>query len=149
MHLETNITYAALRDQFEIVNKYPIFKFLIGLFFAFIDWAMKDHFNTLSIIFVLILLDTFTGVWKSASSGKLSSVGFSRFFSKLIIYFIMLITSGLVDRLLPVPIAVSITGAFLGVTESISILENISILGFPVPLKLLNMLETYRKKSTK
>lgn len=149
MHLETNITYSALRDQLEIVNKYPIFKFLVGLFFAFIDWAMKDHFNTLSIIFVLILLDTFTGVWKSASRGKLSSVGFSRFFSKLIIYFIMLITSGLVDRLLPVPIAVSITGAFLGVTESISILENISILGFPVPLKLLNMLETYRKKSTK
>lgn len=86
-------------------------------------------------LIILITLDTLTGAWKAARAGKLRSARlFKGTFSKVVMYTIFLIS---VHQL------INISGQFywfdewgilfLGITELLSIIENLHALGFLIP----------------
>ena len=95
-------------------------------------------------VVLLLILDTITGVWKSKKLKTYSgSSGFARVLSKLFIYFIMIGLAGILDREIPGEYAMPVMKSFILVTEAISILENISALGWPVPTKLVSILKMF------
>lgn len=104
-------------------------------------FGASTHFVYL--ILILISFDTVTGVWKAAQAGNVSSRGFFKFAAKILVYFILLGTAATIDRALPVHFSLTVMGSFLAITEGISILENVSLLGFPVPERLMKTLKDY------
>lgn len=124
----------------------PSIKLIFGCMAIFIDWLLGQHYQLLLVMFILIILDTFTGFWVAYKSHIVSSYGFFRFSAKLTVYFVMILTAALLDKELPIAMAVPVMSSFLTVTEAISIFENISKLGFPVPTKLVQRLNEFRSK---
>ena len=102
-----------------------------------------DNVHFVYVILLLILIDTSTGVWKAAKARIVSSKGFFKFTAKVLVYLMLLATAALIDKSLPVHFSLTLMGSFLAITEAISILENIAILGFPVPTKLVKVLKDY------
>lgn len=132
-----------------VVNKTVTFfplKCVISLLINFMCWAFACNFLILGSVFVLVLIDLVTGVAKSMKNEHPSSRGFFRSATKLTVYFLMILTSKLIDKSLPYPIASSIMNSFLVVTEGISILENIYLLGYPVPTILVKKLKVFIDK---
>lgn len=112
-------------------------------------WIFGAHLMTLYTIFGLVILDTITGVWKAARVGAISSRGFFKFSTKLIVYTILLGNASLVDKQLGVTLAMSVMSGFLALTEAISVLENITILGWKVPQGLVRTLKVYQADPVK
>jgi len=110
------------------------------------EFIFKAHEQALLTVFLLIVLDTLTGVIKAAKAKKLGSREFFRVAIKLVIYSILMACASLVDKALPLVIAMPIMYTFLAVTEGISILENIGESGFPVPNQILNKLKVMQKE---
>jgi toxin secretion/phage lysis holin len=97
-------------------------------------------------VFILVVFDSITGVMKACKNKELSSSGWSRVAMKFFVYIMMLGTAGVLDREFPGQYATTTMKTFLMVTEAISIMENISALGWPVPLKLLEFLNMHSEK---
>ena len=100
-------------------------------------------------VYVLIAIDTATGFAKAIKEKSVSSGAFFRVAMKCLIYFILIATGRLVDMCVPIPFASPIMESFLVITEALSIMENISQLGFPVPLKLVKVLKIFQDKGVK
>jgi len=113
------------------------------------EFIFKAHEQALLTVFLLIILDTITGVIKAAKARNLGSREFFRVAIKLVIYSILMTCANLVDKALPLVIAMPIMYTFLAVTEGISILENIGESGFPVPTQILNKLKVMQKEIQK
>lgn len=121
-------------------------KIIIAFLFAYLASVFKSNYDILISLYLLILFDTITGVYVAIRAQTVSSRGFYRVAIKCLVYFIMLIVGRLVDKHCPVAVSSSIMDSFLVITESISILENLGKLGFPVPTKLLNILKITKDK---
>lgn len=93
-----------------------------------------------------MLIDCFFGVWNGAKRGELTSRGFYQTCVKFTVYSLMVITGKLVDKNIGFPMSSKAIEIFLTCTEGISILENVSKLGFPVPQKLIKTLKIYYDK---
>jgi toxin secretion/phage lysis holin len=111
------------------------------------EFIFKAHEQALLTVFLLIVLDTITGVIKAAKGKRLGSREFFRVAVKLVIYSILMACASLVDKALPLVIAMPIMYTFLAVTEGISILENVGEAGFPIPTKILSTLKVMQKES--
>lgn len=109
------------------------------------EFIFKAHQEALLTVFILIILDTVTGLIKAAKNKEVASRGFFRVTVKVLIYAILMAVASLVDKTLPIAMAMPIMYTFLAVTEGISILENISASGFPVPTKIVDMLKSVKK----
>lgn len=107
-------------------------------------WIFDSREEALVTVTVLIFLDTFTGALKALKAGKLSSSGFFRFSLKCVVYFILMATAALVDKVMPVPFASIIMVTFLAATEAISIMENLGSMGYAVPTSLVQKLRSIR-----
>jgi toxin secretion/phage lysis holin len=119
-------------------------KGLLALLFGCNDWFFHPQHDVVTIVMVLVGLDTLTGFMKAYQHQVVSSSGFFRFALKILIYFILLATGALLDKLVLIEgiiRALTVTAVFLSITEAISILENISGMGFLIPKKLLNLLK--------
>ncbi|MFT5875612.1 MAG: toxin secretion/phage lysis holin [Clostridium sp.] len=96
------------------------------------------------ILLVLILLDTFTGISTAIKYKRFSSKGLRKSTKKTITYALCVITIRLLEiilnPLLTTTMLSQIVIAFLAVTESVSILENLNLLGVPIPSTLLPLL---------
>lgn len=96
-------------------------------------------------VFALVILDAAVGVMKAVKKKEFKwSEGFKRSLQKFFVYVIMLLAAGVLDTNFPGEYATTTMKTFLLVTESISIMENISALGWPVPLQLLKFLKMHR-----
>ena len=124
----------------------PALKFLTGAALTIAQWLFGAHFDMLMVVSALVFLDTTTGVWKAARKNQVCSRSFFRVAAKTLVYFILLATGALVDKALPgeLPVAITVMWSFLALTEALSILENISVLGFPVPIRFVRMLRDYQ-----
>lgn len=135
---------SSLKHTWFTVKDQGVLKMLAAMVMALNDWFFHPRHELVTIVLVLILFDTITGYLKAYKRDEVSSSGFFRFALKLLVYMILLGTGALLDKLtesgLPIH-ALSITASFLAITEAISILENISSLGFAVPGWLLNVLK--------
>jgi toxin secretion/phage lysis holin len=128
-----------------VINSFSLKAFL-SMLMVFFSWVFQNNFEILGIVYLLILIDTITGVWYAIKAKEISSRGFYRVAIKCLVYFMMIIVSRLVDKTTPIIYASTLMDSFLVLTEAISILENISKLGFPVPTTLVKLLKTYYDK---
>lgn len=115
--------------------------------FAGIMWGEMDGLLTALIIFVII--DYITGVIDGIYTKTLSSeIGYKGIFKKVCI-FIMVAVAHIVDLYVikeGAAVRSSVIFFYLA-NEGISILENITVLGVPVPEKLAEILKNLDKNS--
>jgi toxin secretion/phage lysis holin len=100
--------------------------------------------NLVAIMILMVSIDTLTGLMKAVRNHTASSAGFFRFSLKLLVYFILASSSALMDKVLPISgyiSALSTVIVYLCLTEFLSILENISALGYGVPTKIISVLK--------
>lgn len=96
------------------------------------------------ILLVLIILDTLTGISTAIKYKKFCSRGLCKATKKVMTYTISIITVRLLETILDPLIATTMLSqiivAFLAVTECVSILENLALLGVPIPPNILPLL---------
>lgn len=100
-------------------------------------------------LIAFMVLDYISGVLAAISDKKLSSsVGFKEIAKKLLIL-VFVSVGHITDTYVlgGVPVAMTAVMLFYIANEGISIIENASALGLPVPRKIKNVLEQIRKKS--
>lgn len=99
------------------------------------------------IIFIMIILDTITGVACAIKAKRFNSRALRRNIKKVIIYGGSIITVRLVEigvlQNMDTILFTQIMAGFLIVTEAISVLENLTILGLPLPIDFFNILFKY------
>ena len=109
---------------------------------------LSDIFTGMStsyiILLVLIILDTFTGISTAIKYKRFCSRGLYKFTKKVMSYSLSMITVRLLETILAPLITTTMLSqiiiAFFAVTESVSILENLSLLGVPLPTNILVVL---------
>jgi phage-related holin len=114
----------------------PFVKVLTGFFFAITTtFTGLENYNGVIAVLILYVIDTITGVMASRHEGY--KANYFRAVEKGTVYFMALSAGYFADQTIPFTlIQVTLIG-FIGMTEFVSILENISRLGVPVPKKLL------------
>lgn len=109
---------------------------------------ISEYFGALKfsyvILLVLIFLDTLTGVAKALKYRRFSCYGLRKFTKKIITYSISILTARLmelgINNLFETSLLSQILAAYLVITESVSILENLALLGVPIPADFIQIL---------
>lgn len=127
---------------------YPLLKTLVAAGLSVVGFLFDGLLREAMLaLLILLVFDFITGVAAAKREGKeISSHTAFRTAVKIAIYF-LLVSSGRMAELATsesLPFVDEAVIAFLGVTELISILENVGRLGYAVPLKLLNKLKDFR-----
>ena len=111
---------------------------------AVIKWLFAELHTSYIILLVLILIDTFTGMAVAFKYGRFNSKGLCKLFKKTITYTTAIITVRLLELgildLVETNFVSLILAAFLQITETISILENLTLLGVPLPSNFITFL---------
>ena len=96
-------------------------------------------------IMMLMILDTLLALMAAYVNGEeITSRKFSRSLLKGIVYFTAISAGYFADLTIPFAVIQGTMVAFVGVTEFISILENVGLLGYATPKRLLNQLQKYK-----
>lgn len=106
-------------------------------------------FHTQGIVAVLMLMtfDTILGVMATYYEGEaITSRKFSRVVQKGTVYLIAISAGFFADQTIGWQVIQATMIGFIGVTEFISILENMGRMGFQTPKKLLNQLENFKSE---
>lgn len=119
--------------------------------FMFIQKYIYNDWEFLKWLFLLIALDTFTGVWKSYKAMEISSKGFSQVITKVTIYSIFLIVIHILQYFTVDKQINSLFGwlndvaySTLIIRESISIFENLAVIEPKLfPIKILEKLKAF------
>jgi len=133
----------SIKDILATIVDNWLIKFVLGALIGINDWIFSPKQNTVAIVMAFIALDTISGFLKAVKSGTVSSSGFFRCGLKLLVYTILLAAGALLDRVSSVGAiisALSVTATYLSVTETISVCENITALGFKTPQNLMKIL---------
>ena len=96
------------------------------------------------ILLMLIILDTITGISTAIKYKRFSSTGLRKATKKIITYTLCVITVRLLETILNSLVTTTMLSqiviAFLAITESVSIIENLTLLGVPLPYNVLPIL---------
>lgn len=115
---------------------------IVSLLFFFFGHLYTD---ALIAILMLMLIDTILGVAAVYKEGdEVTSRKFGRVVVKGSVYFSAISAGYFADLTVPFTAIQGTMVAFIGVTEFISVLENMGRLGYQTPKKLLNQLKEYR-----
>lgn len=115
------------------------------LFFIF--FLGDVHTEAITALFMLVMFDTVLGVMAARAEGiAFTSRKFARLPGKLFVYFVGISGAMFADMTTGLPFIQTSMIAFMGVTEFISILENMQRLGYETPKKLLNQLEGFKSQ---
>ncbi len=117
------------------------FKAALALLVCSSNWVFGTDKQAPLVIVVLIFIDTFTGVIKAFKLGHIQSRYFLGFAHKLFVYFLLILTASMVDKVTPIEFAKTIVYTFLAATEALSIVENLAIMGAPIPQGLVKKLK--------
>ena len=116
---------------------------MLTVFFFFFG---NLYTEALSAIVMLMVLDAVLGVWASKKEGAaITSTRFADSVKKGIVYFMAISAGYFVDLTVPFDIVQATMVGFVGVTEFISVLENVGRMGYQTPKKLLNQLRDFQK----
>lgn len=111
---------------------------------GFLTETFASMHTSYIILLVLIILDTFTGISTAVKYKRFCSKGLCKFTKKVMTYSLSMITVRLMETILAPLITTTILSqiivAFLAITESVSILENLTLLGVPLPPNILVIL---------
>ena len=130
------------------ILSHPILKSSAAVVSLVAEWLFGAHLEALMVVFALICFDTITGLTVALKFKTMNSRGFFRFAAKLAIYLILMGTASLVDRALPFNLSAPIMFTFLAITEAMSVLENVRLLGWPVPAQVVSLLRKTRGNPT-
>ena len=96
---------------------------------------------------MLMVFDTILGVMATFHENQpITSRKFSRIIQKGAVYFIAISAGFYADTTINFNLIQSTMIGFIGITEFISILENMGRLGYQTPKKLLNQLKDFQSK---
>lgn len=103
------------------------------------------HTQGLIAVMMLMVIDTCFGLCASWKEGKaITSRKFSRVVQKGIVYFMAISAGYFADLTIGWTIIQATMIGFIGVTEFISVIENMGRLGYQTPKKLLNQLKDFQ-----
>ena len=119
-----------------------------GLIGAFLGWFLGGFDDLLYILLIFVLVDYLTGIFCAISEHKLSSeVGFKGTTRKTMIFILVGIAHALDVYLLKNGSVLRTATIFFYLSnEGISILENTSRLGLPIPPKVKEVLQQLHDK---
>lgn len=110
----------------------------------FIYYDFSPFKISLLILLVLIILDTITACSYAIKIKKFTSRRFQRAVKKIAVYFTTVFVIRLLEvgvmTLIKTDIATRLILSFLILTEAISILENLTLLGLPIPPAILKLI---------
>lgn len=123
-----------------------IFKIVAATLLSVAFFLFGDLYqDALIAIVMLMTMDTILGIAATWKEGEpITSRRFSRVVMKGIVYFTSISAGYFADLTIPFNFVQGTMVAFVGVTEFISILENVGRLGYKTPKKLLNDLKEIR-----
>jgi len=122
-----------------------LIKLLATAVLAFMFLFGDLHTQGVIAVLMLMLFDTIMGVMASWQEGHpITSRRFSRIVQKSIVYLIAISAGYFTDTTIGITITQATMIAFIGVTEFISILENMGRMGYQTPRKLLNQLKDFQ-----
>lgn len=143
---DIHITLEGLRNVVLKLADHLGIKIFVAYIFLALSWTFDGKVEVIFALLTLFIIDAITGTLVALKQKSFSSRGVFRTPVKFFVYFLMLIVSRMADKALPVPVLSPVMDSFLVITESVSILENIYKLGFPVPLFLVTKLKAYYDK---
>lgn len=124
---------------------------LIAILGTLFTWLFGTWDTALSILITFMILDYNTGLLRGYLSKKLSSdIGLKGIVRKAVIL-VVLIVAVLLDRLLSGNVYVfrTLVCYFYIANEGLSILENCSVIGLPIPIKIQDALEQLKEGNRK
>ena len=130
------------------MKKMKIFDSIVAIIATFFTYLFGGWDVALSILITFMILDYITGViWAYIQKNLNSEVGFKGLVKKCTIL-IVLIVGAMLDRLLNSDEWVfrTLVAYFYIANEGISLLENISNIGVPIPAKIKDALEQLNKE---
>jgi len=92
------------------------------------------------VLALLILIDTGTGIAQALKYNRFSSNYLRKAINKIITYGLSIITARLLEQIFATTMISKIVFGFLSMTEAISILENLTLLGIPIPNNLVKVI---------
>lgn len=105
------------------------------------------HQQAILAVLMLMIFDTILGVMATYYEGHaITSRKFSRVIQKGIVYFMAISAGYFADQTIGWQVIQATMIAFIGVTEFISILENMGRMGYQTPKKLLNQLKDFQSQ---
>lgn len=115
---------------------------------TFITGLLGGWDASLKLLILLIVVDMITGTVKAIANKQYSSSKAGRGFSKKIGYLVIVILAHQFDSMMPqeAPVIRTIAIFFYIWVESSSIIENLAILGVPIPKAIVDVLEQVKKK---
>ena len=124
------------------------FKLDIKSFLAVLGTAVVYYLGgidiTLRALFVFMVLDYFTGVMRAAVYKEIDSCVGLKGIVKKVCLLILVAVATQVDLVIGTDVARSVTILFLAANEALSILENASAIGAPVPDTLRRTLASWK-----
>lgn len=143
-------------DKIVRVFEYATLKIIFSIFLGVGSFLFGDLYIQGMIALVMLMsFDTILGVaaaiherpagTKILSPQCLNSRRFSRLVVKGLVYFSAISAAYFADQTIPLDFIQAAMISFVGITEFISILENISRLGYRTPKHLLDQLKEYEK----
>jgi len=133
----------SIREMLRSIFSNPLLKGVLSGLVSMHGWLFDPRGDLITAVTALVVFDTMTGFLKALKAHNVSSSGFFRFVTKFIVYFILLGTAAIIDKVMPTDMFVSalaLMAGFLVLTESLSIMENIAGMGYSVPSKLVKFL---------
>lgn len=125
-------------------------KIIISIIISFFEREIGGFDNIINTLLIFIIMDYITGIMKAIINKRLSSeIGFKGIFKKVLILF-MIAVSNQLDIIFKMPGIRYIVITFYIINEGISIIENASLIGLPIPKKIkqtLNNIKTDHKWS--
>lgn len=123
-----------------------MFEVTIAIFLGFIGKIMGGFDVLMKGLLIFIVMDYITGVMKAILDKRLSSeIGFKGIFKKILILFMVAISHEMDIIFKNIGIRYIVITFYL-VNEGISIIENASLLGLPIPQKIKNTLNTLKQE---
>lgn len=127
-----------------------IFNSVVAVIATFFTYLFGGWDAAIGVLIVLMVLDYITGVLNGYLTKTLNSeVGFKGLLKKFLILVVMIIAV-MLDRLMNTGdwIFRTLVCYFYIANEGISLLENISLMGVPIPDKIKDALEQLNKEGT-
>lgn len=116
---------------------------------GWLGWLFGGLDGFLTVLIIFVILDYVSGILRAGVERKLSSVIGFRGLARKMAMFVMVIIGHLVDDMLIGYGGILRTAVifFYCANEALSILENVTSIGLPIPKKLKDILLQLRKKN--
>jgi toxin secretion/phage lysis holin len=133
------------QDIINTVIEPTLLKLAVSGAFAFSFLFGDFHQQAIIAVLMLMVFDTVLGVMATYHEGRaITSRKFSRVVQKGVVYFMAISAGYFADLTIGWQVIQATMIAFIGVTEFISILENMGRLGYSTPQRLLNQLQDFK-----